>query len=114
MTTNPGESVHPSPGAGGLDRRRFLTLGGASNQAVLVTVTPTPDWAMAVGLRTQAGCTVASDLACQAGGFHERYINKKSLAPGTYDAALGEQYPLVMPPQVRIVGDQGSAVTFLA
>src|SRR5689334_1312407 len=35
------------------------------------------------------------------------------VAPGTYDAALGEFYPLVMRPGLRLVGDQGGASTFL-
>ena len=30
MTPTPGDHVHPSPDRRGLDRRRFLTLGGAS------------------------------------------------------------------------------------
>lgn len=33
------------------------------------------------------------------------------VAPGNYTSALGEQFPLVMRPLVRFVGDQGSAVT---
>src|SRR5258706_9338098 len=35
------------------------------------------------------------------------------IAPGTYDAALGESYPLVMRPGLRFVGDQGSSSTIL-
>jgi Protein of unknown function (DUF1565) len=34
-------------------------------------------------------------------------------APGSYSSHGGEQFPLVMQPLVRIVGDQGSAVTSL-
>jgi len=35
------------------------------------------------------------------------------LAPGTYDAALGETFPIVLRNAFQIVGDQGSAVTLL-
>ena len=36
------------------------------------------------------------------------------VAPGTYDAALGESFPLFPRPRTRIVGTQGSAMTILA
>jgi len=35
------------------------------------------------------------------------------VAPGTYNAALGESYPLEMRPGLRLSGDQGSSFTFL-
>src|SRR5690349_16699245 len=35
------------------------------------------------------------------------------VAPGTYDAALGELYPLMMRPGLRLLGDQGSSSTVL-
>ena len=35
------------------------------------------------------------------------------VAPGTYDAALGERFPIVMRPRIRLVGTGGSAVTIL-
>jgi hypothetical protein len=35
------------------------------------------------------------------------------VAPGTYDTALGEAYPLVMRPGLRLLGDQGSSSTIL-
>src|SRR6185503_3931274 len=35
------------------------------------------------------------------------------VAPGTYDAAHGEQYPIQPPPWIQIVGTQGSAATIL-
>lgn len=35
------------------------------------------------------------------------------VAPGTYDAALGEVYPLVMRPGLLLSGDQGSSATVL-
>ena len=36
------------------------------------------------------------------------------VAPGLYDVALGESFPIVMRPDLRIFGDQGSALTIVA
>jgi hypothetical protein len=39
--------------------------------------------------------------------------NRIFIAPGTYDPAMGESYPLYLRPGMRLIGTQGSAVTVL-
>ena len=64
-----------------------LDLAGPA--ALLVTATPTDDWAMAVSLREDATCTDDDpDVSCVASAPGPYYINRPNLADGLYDVVV--------------------------
>ncbi len=56
----------------------------AADQAVLVTVTPSPGWALAAELRPLADCVAGPEVSCVADAFASRYINRPNLTAGSY------------------------------
>jgi hypothetical protein len=69
----------------GPDTVHQIVLGG--NAALLVNLSPqSPEWQLASSIREN--CAAGPDLACIAGGFPERFINRPNLPAGTYEVIV--------------------------